>query len=110
MTFEQLKRIYVRNLKKFRKQAGISQAQLGWRCDTPASYICEIETGRKFPSIEMITRIAAALQIQPHLFLLDEPDSAPVSRPIMSDFIKRKFAEQLTAQVNTVIQRVVRKF
>ena len=87
MPFEQLKRIYVRNLKKFRKQAGLSQAQLGLRCDTLASYICEIETGRKFPSLEMIARIAEALQIQPHLFLLAEPGSLPVSRPIMSDFI-----------------------
>jgi transcriptional regulator with XRE-family HTH domain len=110
MTFERLKQIYVRNLKKFRKQAGISQSQLGLRCDTLASYICEIETGRKFPSIEMIARIADALQIQPHLFLLDEPGGAPVSRPIMSDFLKRKFTEQLTAQVSTAIQRVARKF
>ncbi|MDR1997533.1 MAG: helix-turn-helix domain-containing protein [Candidatus Margulisbacteria bacterium] len=112
MQYAQLKQIYIDNLKKFRKQAGMSQLQLGLRCDTPASYICEIETGRKFPSLEMITKIADALQVPPHLFLLDARPKTPVqaARPLLSAFAKKNLAEQLAAQVNSTIWRVVRKF
>ena len=38
-------------------------------CKTSPSYIGEIEIGRKFPSTEMIEKIAKVLRIQPyHLF------------------------------------------
>jgi transcriptional regulator with XRE-family HTH domain len=112
MDFEQLKQIYVRNLKRFRKDARMSQMQLGLRCNTVASYIGEIEIGRKFPSLKMMTKIAGALQIPPHLFLLDEAGKTRIEfpRPITTAYIKRRLAEQLTTQVNTVIQRVLRKF
>ncbi|MDR1452353.1 MAG: helix-turn-helix domain-containing protein [Candidatus Margulisbacteria bacterium] len=112
MEFEQLKQIYVRNLKRFRKDARMSQMQLGLRCNTAASYIGEIEIGRKFPSLKMMARIADALQISPHLFLLDGSGQtrAEFPRPIATAYIKRRLAEQLTLQVNSTIQRVLRKF
>ncbi|GBR74111.1 transcriptional regulator XRE family [Candidatus Termititenax aidoneus] len=110
MEFGQLKQIYVRNLKKFRKQVGMSQMQLGLRCDTATSYIGEIEIGRKFPSLKLIVKIADALQMPLHLFFLDGQAPQLAARPLMSDFVKRNLTEQLTAQVSTVIQRVVRKF
>ncbi|GBR76470.1 transcriptional regulator XRE family [Candidatus Termititenax persephonae] len=112
MQFAQLKQICVYNLKKFRKQAGMSQTQLGLRCATPASYICEIETGRKFPSLEMLVKIADALQVPPHLFLLDEKNKTPIQvfRPLLSDFAKRNLAERLNAQIGAALRRVLRKF
>ena len=37
-------------------------------CDTSLGYIGEIEIGRKFPSTEMIEKIASVLRIEPYLF------------------------------------------
>jgi transcriptional regulator with XRE-family HTH domain len=48
-----LKQVFVRNLKEFRKKEGLSQMQFAELCNTTASYIGHIETGRKFPSMEM---------------------------------------------------------
>ena len=43
--------------------------KLAEHCDTSPSYIGEIEIGRKFPSTEMIEKIADVLRIEPyHLF------------------------------------------
>jgi transcriptional regulator with XRE-family HTH domain len=53
-------------LKKTRKSAGLSQMKLAEKCDTAASYIGEIEIGRKFPSVEMIEKIAGALKVEPY--------------------------------------------
>ena len=63
-----LKKIFVRNLKEFRKKEGISQMKLAEYCGTSTSYIGEIEIGRKFPSTEMIEKIAKILRIEPYLF------------------------------------------
>jgi transcriptional regulator with XRE-family HTH domain len=59
-----LREIFILNLKKFRKIQHLSQMDLAEKCDTAASYIGEIEIGRKFPSIEMIEKIAEALNIE----------------------------------------------
>lgn len=45
---------------------------LAERCDTAASYIGEIEIGRKFPSVEMIEKIAGALNIEAYRLFVDE--------------------------------------
>jgi transcriptional regulator with XRE-family HTH domain len=44
---------------------------LAEECNTSASYIGEIEIGRKFPSVEMIEKIAVALQVEPYRLFMD---------------------------------------
>jgi transcriptional regulator with XRE-family HTH domain len=67
-----LKDVFVMNLKKFRKQKKFSQMKLAEKCNTAASYIGEIEIGRKFPSIEMIENIARALDIEAYRLFVDD--------------------------------------
>ena len=57
------------NIKKRRKFLGISQVILAEKADTSSHYIAQIEQRKKFPSSEMLERIAAALDIDsPELF------------------------------------------
>jgi transcriptional regulator with XRE-family HTH domain len=49
------------NIKQSRINLGISQAKLAETIDMAANYLGLIENGKKFPSAEMIERIAAAL-------------------------------------------------
>jgi transcriptional regulator with XRE-family HTH domain len=53
------------NMKAQRQILGISQAQLAEKVNTSTNYIALIEVERKFPSFEMLERIAAALEIDP---------------------------------------------
>ena len=64
-----LKQLLGANLKIFRKINGLSQAELAEKANTATNYISAIEAGRRFPSIEMLEKIAAALKIDtPELF------------------------------------------
>jgi transcriptional regulator with XRE-family HTH domain len=63
-----LKQIFVQNLKEFRKKEGLSQMKLAEYCNIGHSYIGEIEIGRKFPSMDLIEKIAQTLRIEPYLF------------------------------------------
>ena len=66
MTIQEL---FIINLKAYRKLRCISQTQLADLCDSSTGYIGEIESCKRFPSVNMIERIASALGIESwHLF------------------------------------------
>jgi len=49
------------NIRNYRINNGISQAKLAEMADMAANYLGLIENGKKFPSSEMLERIASAL-------------------------------------------------
>ena len=51
------------NIKKRRLILGISQVNLAERVGTSTQYIGQIEQNKKFPSPEMLERIAEALEV-----------------------------------------------
>jgi len=55
--------ILAKNMKVYRNALGFTQAKLAEKVDTSTHYIGMIETKNKFPSPEMIERIAEALGI-----------------------------------------------
>jgi transcriptional regulator with XRE-family HTH domain len=68
-----LKRIFIANLRKFRNEKGISQMRLAELCNTATNYIGEIEIGRRFPSLALIEKIGAALDVEPYRFFMEKP-------------------------------------
>lgn len=56
-------------IRHFRYEVGLSQDGLADRMDVSPSYISMLESGKRYPSIEMLIRIALALNIKPGLML-----------------------------------------
>jgi transcriptional regulator with XRE-family HTH domain len=73
-----LRALLANNIKKRRKILGISQAKLAEKVETSTHYIGQIEQQSKFPSPEMLERIATALEFDStELFSLGKfPDEA----------------------------------
>ena len=89
-----LRALLSQNIKKQRKIQGITQANLAEKVGTSTHYIGQIELGNKFPTPEMLERIAEALGIDsPLLFSMN---SFP------TDAIKQ-FQEGLIADVETAV-------
>lgn len=64
-----LRALLAYNLKERRRFLGLSQTKLAERVSTSTHYIGQIEQKNKFPSPEMLERIADALEIDsPQLF------------------------------------------
>jgi transcriptional regulator with XRE-family HTH domain len=55
--------LLAKNMKAYRHALGLSQAKLAEKVDTSTHYIGMIETRNKFPSPEMLERLAVALGI-----------------------------------------------
>lgn len=70
MTIQEL---FILNLKGYRKLQNISQMQLAELCGSSTGYIGEIESGKRFPSVKMIERMASALHIESYFLFKNEP-------------------------------------
>jgi transcriptional regulator with XRE-family HTH domain len=57
--------VLAENLKKYRQTRGWSQAILAEKARTSTHYIGMLETMNKFPSSEMVHKLAGALDIDP---------------------------------------------
>ena len=64
-----IRQVLAQNLKAYRHILGWSQAKLAEQVNTSTHYIGMMEIGKKFPSPEMIEKLADALGIEsPQLF------------------------------------------
>ena len=84
-----LRKVLALNLKFYRKILGLSQAKLAEKVNISDNYIALIETGRRFPSINMLERIAEALQCDTlDLFSIKHIESSrneAIKKTILSD-------------------------
>jgi len=104
-----LRTVFIQNLREYRKERGISQAILAEKCETSTSYIGQIEIGNRFPSLEMIEKMAVALQIKPYLLFCDADETAEDKvlrrKPkAITEDVKKKLIKNLT----NAIQRIVK--
>jgi len=100
-----LKQVFVRNLKEFRKKEGLSQMKLAEYCDTATSYIGDIEIGRRFPSIDMIEKIAAVLRIEPYHFFKNKPENSNIDTENLFPRLPNSMKKQIKTQIKTQIDQ-----
>ncbi|MBO0539041.1 XRE family transcriptional regulator [Clostridium botulinum] len=62
------------NLKKIREEKNISQSKLAILADISRSYVSEIEAGKKTPSLDVLEKIAEALEVCVALLLINTRD------------------------------------
>ena len=89
-----LKALLASNMKVYRGALGLSQAKLAELVNTAANYIALIETGKRFPSPQMLERIADALRVDTTQLFSKKPEE--------EEFI-RAFCEHLVSDIEQVI-------
>lgn len=65
MTLPALKLALSTNIKRIRKEQGISQEKLALKADIDRSYMSEVERSLANPSIEALIKIGNALDVTP---------------------------------------------
>ena len=84
-----LQETFISNLRKTRKERHITQEKLAELCNTDTAYIGQIETNRRFPSIQMIEKIASALQVEPYtLFITEQAEKQKISSELTEEILK----------------------
>ena len=101
-----LKQLLAFNIKKNRRKNGMSQAQLAEKANASTQYIAMIELEKKFPSVDMIERVATALEIDClELFM-----PLPVITRSLKDFhdiVTIDLEKALTRSINKTVRETV---
>jgi transcriptional regulator with XRE-family HTH domain len=110
-----LKQIFIQNLKEFRKKEGFSQMKLAECCNTTTSYIGHIETGLKFPSMDMIEKMAEILRIEPYFFFINRTkqnagDENENTYPKLPVSMKNKINNEMDLTISNVIKEILNKY
>ena len=88
------------NMKSRRKALGLSQIDLAEKTGSAANYISKIEAERQFPSVEMIEKLADALQMD--TVELFSPSNQQKSR-IRQE--KQALMERISDEIDLFIER-----
>lgn len=82
-----------KNIKTFRKKAGMTQVKLAEKANISRSYLADIENDRYNVSLDVLTKIAKALNISTSVLLGEDMELANVEISRMD--IKRRILEML---------------
>ena len=63
--------VFVQNLRKYRRKSGLTQAQLAEKVNVSTHHIGMIELSRDNPTLELLERIAEALNIKTYELFMD---------------------------------------
>ena len=75
-----LRGVFAANLRRLRHAMGISQEELADAANTNRTYISKLETGVSYAGLEIIGKLADALETDPIEFLRSQPDVPPPSQ------------------------------
>ena len=66
---ESIRKVVGKNIRFYRLSKSFTQEYLAEKIDVSSTYIGYLERGQKSPSLELISRISKALEIEPALLL-----------------------------------------
>jgi transcriptional regulator with XRE-family HTH domain len=101
-----LKQLLAFNLKQSRLKLGLTQAKLAEKIEASTQYVAMIELGRKFPSLDLLERLATALEID-NLDLFTPPPF-PIENMInLQKTFLADLEKEVTKSVNKSVQNAV---
>ena len=99
-----LQDVFISNLKTIRKERQITQEKLAELCNTDTAYIGQIETRKRFPSISLIEKIAAALNVEPYR-LFKNNSTSKTEEPEKINALKKEFLSLIDADIEGFLKK-----
>ena len=96
-----LRQLLGTNIRIYRNNCGLTQAKLAEIVDSATNYISAIEAGRRFPSVEMLEKLALALKI-------DTPELFSV-KPVQITATKKELEEQIWQNIGQNLSNYISK-
>ena len=96
-----IREVLANNIKEYRRKCGFSQDKLAELASISSQYLATIETCRKFPTPEVLERLAETLGIETHELFTIAPTPQNELEKLRQDIIeeviktiKQSFAEE----------------
>ena len=111
-----IREILALNLKEYRRKCGFTQEKLAEKAGISANYLSMVEISRKFPTPEMLDRLAEALDIQ--TFQLFDPSATPdgallhLEQSIIENIeqiIKTSIKQEILSEIDLSVSKAVKQ-
>ena len=94
--------LVIDNIKRIRKEKGISQEKLAEACNTATSYIELMQIYKNVPKLSTIERIAKALDVDPLEFFKDK-EKVPLEKEIEIQNKKKSILLILDKELDNIL-------
>jgi len=104
------------NLKEYRRKNGFTQEKLAEKAGISANYLSMVEISRKFPTPEMLDRLAQTLNIQ--TFQLFDPSATPdgallhLEQVIIENIekvVKTTIKQDIVNEINKTVSKAIKQ-
>ena len=103
----EIKRIFTENIRKYRLLNEMTQQELAEAADISVSFLCDLESGKKWGTLDTMAKIASALNIKPYQLLMPEEDKN-ISVFLYEDL--SEFSSSIKQTVDTKINSLLKKY
>ena len=86
MKEEELRRIFAKNLKAYRKKQNLSQMELAAKAGITTNFVNDIENGKKWISPSTLSKFCEVLEIEPYKLFLEVDFEDKSSSKIINQF------------------------
>jgi transcriptional regulator with XRE-family HTH domain len=98
-----LREIFAHNLKKKRRNCRLSQAKFAEMVNVSTHHIATIETARNYPTLDLVERMAKALNIEIYELFTD-PHSTPVEMERLYQTVAKNIDHLITESTERIFQ------
>ena len=103
----EIKKIFTSNIKKYRALNGLTQMQLAENADISVGFLCDLESGKKWGTLETMAKLAKALHIKPYQLLMPEEEKNNAVN-IHEDL--SELAQNLKQTIDSNISNLIQKY
>ena len=105
----EMMKVFVFNMKKYRKKRRISQMKLAEMLETSTSYIGEIEINSRVPSMAMVEKIAKALNIEPFRLFVDDEEQKDDIIQEAENYLECLTTRERKDLTKRIVKRIIRE-
>jgi len=111
-----IREILALNLKEYRRKSGLTQEKLAEKAGISSNYLSMVEISKKFPTPEMLDRLAEALNIQ--TFQLFDPAATPdgallhLEQAIIENieiFLRKSIKQDILSEIKLTISEAMKQ-
>jgi len=100
-------KLFIENLRFWRKKRGISQLKLSEMVNISPNYLNAVENGKNFPSPDVIQHISDILELMPYQLFLEHPTEEADASAVISDLMVIK--QRLVKEISELIEKYQEK-
>ena len=107
-------KVFTWNMKKYRKKRRFTQERLAEILNTATSYIGEIEINNGNPSMEMVEKIANALDIEPFRLFVDDNERIKNEPSVAENYLeglttieRQDLLERIMALISSNLEQIL---